>query len=75
MLLPREQPLKLYGKEREVCDLVIEGMDTAEIAARLHIAERTVKGHLARIYERNGIRSGIKRVKLAVYYYRETSQT
>lgn len=72
MLPALEERLRLGPRERQVCELLIEGADNAEIAERLKMARRTVKAHLNRIFARHGIRTGIKRVKLAVYFYRET---
>jgi DNA-binding NarL/FixJ family response regulator len=42
-------------REREVLLMVAEGMPNKLIARRLEISERTVKGHLTRIFERLGV--------------------
>jgi DNA-binding CsgD family transcriptional regulator len=71
MLEARSAPLVLTPKERQICDLLIAGAENEEIGRLLQMAPRTVKAHFARMFTRNGITGGIKRVKLAVLYYRE----
>jgi DNA-binding NarL/FixJ family response regulator len=68
----RTKPLELTPRERQICELICKGAETKEIALELHMAVRTVKAHIGRIYWRNGIRDGIRRVKLAVHFFRET---
>jgi DNA-binding NarL/FixJ family response regulator len=46
---------ELTAREREVLLMVAEGMPNKLIARRLEISERTVKGHLTRIFERLGV--------------------
>lgn len=49
-------PLELLSaRERQVADLVAEGLTNAEIGKQLHISGRTVATHLANIYERMNI--------------------
>src|ERR1700731_1969596 len=57
-------------RERQIIDLLLQGCDNSEIAQDLNIAERTVKAHFNRLFLRFGIKSGIKRVKLATMLYR-----
>jgi DNA-binding NarL/FixJ family response regulator len=45
----------LSAREEEVLELVARGMPNKLIARRLEISERTVKGHLTRIFERIGV--------------------
>jgi len=47
----------LSHRENQVLALVREGLTNAEIAARLHLAESTVKSHLASIFTKFGVRS------------------
>jgi DNA-binding NarL/FixJ family response regulator len=63
--------LKLTRKDRALCQLLVEGCGNREIAAKTGLALRTVKHHFQEMFARNGIRTGIKRVKLAVRFYRE----
>jgi two-component system response regulator DegU len=39
-------------REEEVLQLVVDGLGTTEIAARLYISQKTVKNHLASIYDK-----------------------
>jgi IS30 family transposase len=64
------RPIHLGPREQQIADLLLEGCDNAEIAKQLNMARRTVKAHFNRLFLRFGIRSGIKRVKLATLLYR-----
>lgn len=64
-------PVRLTLREREIADLLVRGFENAEIARELHIAVRTVKVHMSRIFLRYGITTGVKRVKLARILYEE----
>jgi DNA-binding NarL/FixJ family response regulator len=57
-------------RERQIIELLLQGCDNAEIARDLNIAERTVKAYFNRLFQRFGIKGGIKRVKLATLLYR-----
>jgi len=48
-------PTDLTGREMEVLKAVAQGERSKEIAIRLGISERTVKAHLASIYNRLGV--------------------
>src|SRR5271166_116170 len=65
-----EEPVRLGPREQQIAELLLQGCDNAEIAAQLKMAKRTVKAHFNRLFVRFGIRSGIKRVKLATLLYR-----
>jgi len=61
-----EQPLpleELSKREREVADLVAQGLSNKEIADKLFISVRTVKAHLTSIFSKTGCRD---RLELAV---------
>jgi DNA-binding NarL/FixJ family response regulator len=45
----------LSGREREVLVLVASGLANKQIARRLGISEKTVKGHLTRIFQTIGV--------------------
>ena len=48
---------ELTPSERQVAALVAEGLTNREVAAKLVLAERTIEGHLSRIYSKLGVRS------------------
>ena len=47
----------LSGREREIADLVAEGRTNREIGAELFLSEKTVEGHLTRIFAKLGVTS------------------
>jgi DNA-binding NarL/FixJ family response regulator len=61
---------KVGPRERQIIERLLQGCDNAEIARELHMAERTVKAYLNRLFVHFGIKGGIKRVKLATLLYR-----
>ena len=58
----------LTPTERELITYIGEGLDNRQIAARMHIAESTVRNNLTRIYDKLDIKGG--RLGLLVYAYR-----
>jgi two-component system, NarL family, response regulator DesR len=48
---------QLTAREREVLDLLVEGLTNREIASRLFLAEVTVKVHVRHILRKLGVRS------------------
>jgi len=56
----------ISGREEEVLQLVADGLGTNEIAERLFISHRTVKNHLASIYEKLNARDRTQAVLMAV---------
>jgi DNA-binding CsgD family transcriptional regulator len=50
-------PTGLTDAEREVANLVSEGLTNSEIAARLHLSVRTVEAHLSHAYMKLGVHS------------------
>lgn len=56
----------ISAREEEVLQLVADGLGTNEIAERLYISHRTVKNHLASIYEKLNARDRTQAVLVAV---------
>ncbi len=55
----------LTGRQREVLDLVIEGLSNKEIADRLALAEATVKVHMTAILRAYGVNNRTKAISAA----------
>ena len=51
----RSPGIELTAREREVLLLVVEGLANKQIARRLQISEKTVKGHLTNLFQRIGV--------------------
>jgi len=43
---------RLTQRERDVLELVAQGLDNAQIAARLDLSEKTVRNHITRIFDK-----------------------
>lgn len=65
-----EETVRLSTREQQIVDLLLQGCGNAEIATQLKIPRRTIKAYFNRLFQRFGIRTGIKRVKLATLLYR-----
>jgi len=55
-----EGALQLTSREREIVDLISEGLSNKEMAARLHIATHTVKSHIHNILEKLALNSRLQ---------------
>lgn len=60
------EPTFLTARQWDVVDAVLHGQTTKEAAAQLFIAPRTVETHLAKVFERTGLRSRRKLRELLV---------
>ena len=56
----------ISDKEREIIDLIAEGLSNKEIAVELFLSEGTVRNYLSSILEKLNLRD---RTQLAVFYY------
>jgi DNA-binding CsgD family transcriptional regulator/tetratricopeptide (TPR) repeat protein len=61
----REDSLGLTRRQREVFDLMAEGLTNAEIGARLFLSERTVDHHVGSVLAKLGVDSRREAVRLA----------
>jgi len=52
-----DTPVPLTRREREVARLVSGGRSSREVAEMLYLSVRTVESHLARVYDKLGVRS------------------
>jgi DNA-binding NarL/FixJ family response regulator len=64
-----EPPHGLSAREVEVMSLIADGQTNGQIAARLFLAEKTVKNHVRRIYSKLGVGSR----PAAIAYWRQAA--
>jgi DNA-binding NarL/FixJ family response regulator len=57
--------VQLAPKEMATLRLLAQGKANNEIASDLHVSERTVKTHLAHLFEKLGVTSHVEAVKAA----------
>jgi len=63
---PTNEEFDLTEREREILTAVAQGKRGKEIAAQLHIADRTVRAHLTNIYMKLGVDSRTSAVAVAL---------
>ena len=66
-----DSAIKLTNREREIVDLIAEGLSNKEIAVHLHIATQTVKSHVHNILEKLTLSS---RLEIAAFAHRRGSE-
>ena len=55
----------LTERERQILDQVAGGLSNKEVAARLHLSEKTVKHYMTIIMEKLGVRNRVEAALLA----------
>lgn len=63
------ESVKMTPRERQVINLIAEGMSNKEIASTLHVAIHTVKSHVRNVMEKLTLHS---RLQIAAYVHSET---
>jgi DNA-binding NarL/FixJ family response regulator len=53
----------LSARQREILEMVVEGLSNAEIAGRLYLSESTIKQHLGAVYKVLGVRNRTEAAK------------
>ena len=66
-----DSAIRLTSREKEIVDLISEGLSNKEIAARLHIATPTAKTHVHNILEKLMLSS---RLQIAAFARRQESE-
>jgi DNA-binding NarL/FixJ family response regulator len=61
-----EQPTELSPREQEVVKLIAEAHTNKEIAEILHLSEKTVESHRARVLHKLGMRDRVELVRYAI---------
>jgi DNA-binding NarL/FixJ family response regulator len=51
----RERTVELTPRERDVLQLIVSGGSNKQVARKLGISEKTVKGHLTKLFQRIGV--------------------
>ncbi|MGH2978396.1 MAG: D-alanyl-D-alanine carboxypeptidase/D-alanyl-D-alanine endopeptidase [Solirubrobacterales bacterium] len=52
---PAAPVARLTARQRQVLELIVEGLDNSQIAARIGVSERTVRAHVSAVLERLGV--------------------
>jgi DNA-binding NarL/FixJ family response regulator len=62
----KEDEIDLTGREKEILQLLAEGLGNKEIAEKLFISERTVVGHKSNLLAKTGTKSAISLLAFAI---------
>ena len=62
---PKTAFAQLTSREAEVLDLLARGLDNAQIAAHLEIAEKTVRNNITRLFDKLGVENRPQAIVLA----------
>ena len=65
------ESVRMTPREREVVNLIAEGMSNKQIASRLHIATHTVKSHVRNVMDKLTLHT---RLQIAAYVHREADE-
>jgi DNA-binding NarL/FixJ family response regulator len=65
-----QESVRMTPREREVINLIAEGLGNKEIAGRLHIATHTVKSHVRNIMEKLALHT---RLQIAAYAHKDST--
>ena len=57
---------KLSNREREIVDLVAQGLPNKTISTRLNLSENTVRNHLSNIMQKLGMKNRVQVATLAL---------
>ena len=72
--LPEPTERVLTNREEELLGLIAQGMSTPEVAAQMYISQKTVKNHLASIFEkldaRDRTQAVVKAVRMGIIEFR-----
>jgi DNA-binding NarL/FixJ family response regulator len=56
---------ELTARERDILELIAQGLDNAEIASRLVVSQKTVRNHISHIFQKIRVRNRAQAIVLA----------
>jgi DNA-binding NarL/FixJ family response regulator len=66
-----QRGVRVTAREREIVDLIADGLSNKEIAERVHLATHTVKSHVHNVLQKLALHS---RLQLAAYVHQNTGR-
>lgn len=72
-----DEPAELTAREREILDMIGDGLTNRQIGRRLYLAEKTVKNHISRLLAKLGVERRIQAAVIATQIrerHRDTAQ-